>query len=85
LSYLRTKEDVEIDLIIERPGSRKLLVEIKSTNQVREEDAKSLETLCRDLDPKADKWILFNDTQEQKFGSTVALCWQTGTSLLFGL
>ncbi|MCK5154756.1 MAG: DUF4143 domain-containing protein, partial [Spirochaetales bacterium] len=29
-SYLRTKNDVEVDLIIERPGKSQLLVEIKS-------------------------------------------------------
>jgi predicted AAA+ superfamily ATPase len=31
LSYLKTKDNVEVDLIIERPGLPRLLIEIKST------------------------------------------------------
>jgi predicted AAA+ superfamily ATPase len=30
LSYLRTKDDAEVDLVVERPGKRPLFVEIKS-------------------------------------------------------
>ncbi|MEQ1664137.1 MAG: AAA family ATPase [Bdellovibrionales bacterium] len=82
-SYLRTKEDVEIDLIIERPGQKKLLLEIKSKDRVTEADAKSLETLGVDLDSKAEKWILSNDRLEQKFGSTRALYWESGLRELF--
>lgn len=33
-SYLRTKDDVEVDLIIERPGQSKLFLEIKSTHEI---------------------------------------------------
>lgn len=83
LSYIRTKEDVEIDLIISRPGQPKLLIEIKSKELVKEEDAKALETLGKDLDAKAEKWILSNDKIEQKFGTTRALHWQKGLQILF--
>lgn len=31
--YLRTKDDAEIDLIIDRPGASKILIEIKSSTQ----------------------------------------------------
>lgn len=85
LSYIRTKEDVEIDLIITRPGEPKLLIEIKSKELVKEEDAKALETLGKDLDAKAEKWILSNDSLEQKFGSTRALHWKKGLKILFDL
>ncbi len=40
LSYLRTKDDAEIDLIIERPGSPDLLIEIKSYKRIDRGDAK---------------------------------------------
>lgn len=76
LSYLRTKDDVEIDLIVDRPGKRRLLIEIKSADRVSERDAKALETLGRDLDPNAERWILSNDPIEQKFGGTVAKFWR---------
>ena len=83
LSYIRTKDDVEIDLVIDRPGQRKLLIEIKSKERVSEEDSKALETLGNDLDPKAEKLLLSNDQLEQKFGSTVAIHWKAGLERIF--
>jgi predicted AAA+ superfamily ATPase len=83
MSYIRTKDDVEIDLIIERPGVKNLFIEIKSKNLVDESDAKSLETLGRDTDPKAEKWLLSNDPLEHKFGQTRAIHWQKAIHELF--
>ena len=37
-SYLRTKDDVEIDLIVERPGKSLLCIEIKSARHIVERD-----------------------------------------------
>ncbi len=34
-SYLRTSDDVEIDLIIERPGEPTIYIEIKSTDHIQ--------------------------------------------------
>ena len=82
-SYIRTKDDVEIDLIITRPGQNPLFVEIKSKTQVHESDAKALETLGIDLNSKAEKWLLSNDPIEQKFGSTRALFWKDALRELF--
>lgn len=82
-SYIRTKEDVEIDLVILRPGQKKLLVEIKSKDRVMESDAKSLETLGKDLDPKAERWLLSRDPLEQEFGKTRAVHWLQGIKELF--
>ena len=63
-SYARTKEDMEIDLIVERPGSSRLLIETEPRDRVQEGDAKGLETFGADLDPKAKRWLLSNDTLE---------------------
>lgn len=49
LSYLLTEADVEIDLIIERPGEKRVAIEIKSTNEIREKDVKNLITLGKDI------------------------------------
>lgn len=84
LSYVRTKDDVEIDLVVERPGLPELFVEIKSKEHVNELDAKALETLGRDLNPTAEKWLLSRDQLEQTFGSTRALYWQQALRMLFG-
>lgn len=49
LSYLLTEAEVEIDLIIERPGEKRVAIEIKSTTEIREQDVKSLITLGKDI------------------------------------
>ena len=83
LSYLRTKDDVEIDLIVERPGDRELLVEIKSKSRVDAADAKSLETLGADINPKAERWLLSCDPLARSFGKTTALYWRDALKRLF--
>jgi predicted AAA+ superfamily ATPase len=42
MSYLMTKDGVEVDLIIDRPGLSRVFIEIKSTKEVQNEDAKNL-------------------------------------------
>lgn len=49
LSYLRTKDDAEIDLVIERPGLPLLCIEIKSSTTVDENDLKSFTRLTDEL------------------------------------
>lgn len=84
LSFIRTKDDLEIDLIIERPGLNKLLIEIKSKERVTEVDSKSLKTLGEDLDSKAEKWIISNDPIEQSFGKIKSFHWREAILKLFG-
>lgn len=83
LSYCRTKDDVEIDLIITRPGMKNIFIEIKSKDLVTESDAKSLMTLGHDLDPKAEKWILSQDKLERRFNSVKAFHWIEGIQKIF--
>lgn len=52
LSYLRTKDDAEIDLIITRPDGTQALVEIKSSKQIDERHLKHLISFQKDF-PKA--------------------------------
>lgn len=82
-SFLRTKDDVEIDLVIKRPGERLLLIEIKSKEKIFEKDAKALETLGKDVDPKSERLLLSRDPLEQKFGGTRALHWRSAMKELF--
>lgn len=81
-SYICTKDNVEIDLIIDRPGEQRVLIEIKSKTRVTKEDAKSLEGLGNDIDQEALKLLLSNDRLQQTFGSTKAMHWQEGINLL---
>lgn len=76
-SYLRTKDDAEIDLILERPGMPLALVEIKSTDQVDERDTRTLERFLPDF-KKAEAFCLSRDPRPKKIGSVTALPWDQG-------
>ncbi len=82
-SYLRTKDDAEIDLIVDRPGKKRVLIEIKSKSHVTSQDAKTLETLGLAVDPDAEHVLLSNDPLEAKFGKTHAIHWIEGIKRLF--
>ena len=80
--YLRTRDDVEVDLVIQKPTSY-LLIEIKSATRVSAADAKALEKLGPSIDPKAEKILASRDNLEQKFGSTHAMHWQQALKHIF--
>lgn len=68
LSYLRTKENVEIDLIIERPGRPRALIEFKSTDSVKNLDENKLRSylkLTHEI-PNSETFIISNDPMELK-------------------
>ncbi len=50
--YLRTKDDVEIDLILERPKGELYVIEIKSAHTVDEKKLGGFIKLARELKPK---------------------------------
>jgi predicted AAA+ superfamily ATPase len=77
LSYLRTKDGVEIDLVIERPGLRRALVEIKSTERVTEEEIRSLTRLGKDVE-NSEAFCLSRDPTPKKIGAVSCLPWQQG-------
>jgi len=82
LSYLRTKDDAEIDLIVERPGKKPLLVEIKSSENV---DAVEVRKLARFLDdPAFDKGLfLSRDAQPRVLHDIPIFPWQQGLRHIF--
>ncbi len=60
-SYLATKDGVEVDLIIERPGQSIILVEIKSTAVNNSDDSKHLKHLKADF--KSPQLYVFNNAK----------------------
>jgi predicted AAA+ superfamily ATPase len=48
-SYLATKDDAEIDLVVERPGKKTLFIEIKSALMVERRHLSTLKTLAHDF------------------------------------
>lgn len=77
LSYLRTKDGVEIDLIIERPRMKRALVEIKSTERITDEDIRSLTILGKDV-PNSEAFCLSRAPTAKKIGAVFCLPWQEG-------
>ncbi len=77
LSYLRTKNGVEIDLVIERPGLKRALVEIKSTARVTEDDVRALQQLGNDV-PNSEAFCLSLDPTPKRIGAAACLPWLRG-------
>lgn len=48
--YIKTKDDVEVDLVVERPGEKTLCIEIKSSETVREEKLSAFRNLAKDIE-----------------------------------
>jgi uncharacterized protein len=85
LSYLRTQSNVEIDLIIERPGQPDLLVEIKSADLIQEQDVKSLVGVSKDWDKECQTQLWSIDKQEKTIQGVECLPWKKGLGNLFQL
>lgn len=77
LSYLQTGAGLEIDLVIERPGLRRALVEIKSKKTISEKDLKALLTLGKDV-PNSQLYCLSMDPIPKIIDGVSCLPWQKG-------
>jgi predicted AAA+ superfamily ATPase len=83
LSYLRTKDDAEIDLVIERPGLPDLLLEIKSTSRVQECDIKNLAKFLKDWDKPAEAAVWSMERISKKISGVDCFPWQEGIRRIF--
>ncbi len=77
LSYLRTKDGIEIDLVIERPGLPRALVEIKSTQRIGPDDIRSLKRIASDISHST-PYCFSLDPTPQIIDNVVCLPWQKG-------
>ena len=76
LSYLRTKDDAEIDLVIERPGQKDLLVENKSYTRINPKHVNPLKKFKDDWDREAEAQIWSNDPRPKVINDVQCLPWQ---------
>ena len=83
MSYLKTKEGLEIDLILQK-GHQKILIEIKSTNKTLPQDLKHLKQIKKEF-PKAKAFLLSLDKTSKKRDGISSLHWQTGLKKIFNL
>ncbi len=81
-SYLMTGAGLEIDLVVERPGQPLLLIEIKSSRDVKEQDLLNLQSIAKDLG-ECEAICLSNETRKKKFGEIVVYPWAEGIQTYF--
>lgn len=81
-SYLRTKDDVEVDLIVERPGQDFLFIEIKSTSDVSKDAISSFWHITKDF-PNCEAVCFSNDPFEKKWDHVRAIPWKEGIKRYF--
>lgn len=82
-SYLRTKDDLEIDLIVERPGKAKILIEIKSSVMVDEKDVLKMKSIKKDLSP-CEFWFVSREKRNRVVEDFKILPWEMALKQLFG-
>jgi predicted AAA+ superfamily ATPase len=83
LSYLRTKDDAEIDLIIERPGQSDFLLEIKSTHKVSADDTRTISQLRAAWDKPTEAAVWSLDPVSKTIDGVNCYPWQEGFARLF--
>ncbi len=82
LSYLMTASDLEIDLIIERPGLTTLFIEIKSKDAVTEKDLSTLLNLSAEFGA-CEAICLSQDPRTKKIKHATVYPWQQGLEAIF--
>ena len=83
LSYLRTKDDMEIDLILDKPGQPTSFIEIKSTDHVDLSDLRSLRSVHK-VNPNDIFMVWSLEKSARMVDGIFILPWQEGLKKVFG-
>ena len=76
-TYFRSKDNVEIDLVIERPGQPTLLIEIKSKTRITTDDLRHLKLVAPDISP-SETLCLSNDPIAKIIDEVNCIYWENG-------
>jgi len=82
VSYLKTKDDAEIDLVVERPGQKILFIEIKNTEEVHATQLSTLKRLAADFG-ECEAVCFSRDKYAKKTASIMVWPWQDGIKHFF--
>jgi predicted AAA+ superfamily ATPase len=77
LSYLATQGGLEVDLILERPGEKTALIEIKSSENVSDKHLRHIEQLASEYSD-FEAFCLCRESQPRKVGKVRVLPWKLG-------
>ncbi|MFA6037667.1 MAG: AAA family ATPase [Legionellales bacterium] len=83
-SYIRTKDDLEIDLVVERPGKPILLIEIKSATLVHPEQLRNLRSAAQDIE-NSEAICLCREPFAKRYDNITVYPWLEGLKLFFGI
>lgn len=81
-SYLKTKDDVEVDLVVERPGSLPLFIEIKSSSSVTQESISSFFHLSKDFG-ECEAICICDEPYEKMIGHVRVIPWKIALKRYF--
>lgn len=81
-SYLKTKDDAEIDLVVERPGKPVLFIEIKSTEHIQDHHLTNIKALSKDFG-ECEAICLSRDSYRKKIDNIQLFPWSEGVKLYF--
>jgi predicted AAA+ superfamily ATPase len=81
-SYLRTVQDVEIDLVIDRPGEPRVFLEIKSATDVDEKDCTNLAKLQAESKKPVVASLASRSEVAKKIGKIHCLPWKEAIAMI---
>ena len=76
-SFICTTGDVEVDLVIERPGKSLLCIEIKSSDSINSHDISSFIKITKDIE-NCEAIVLSKDRFMKKFDHVTCYPWKQG-------
>ncbi|MFN7904085.1 MAG: ATP-binding protein [Pseudobdellovibrionaceae bacterium] len=83
-SYLKTKNDNEIDLVIQKPRGKPILIEIKSSRKIEDEVVSKFTKISKDIE-SSERYILYNGSISFETNKIRCLPWKQGLTEIFGL
>lgn len=83
-SYLRTKDNLEIDLILERPGMKTALVEIKSSSNINHDSISGISKIVKDF-PNSEAFCLSRDKISKSIKNVSCFHWKEGIKELMSI
>ena len=81
-SFIRTVADVEVDLVVERPGQPLLCIEIKSSDMVNKNDISAFINITKDIE-NCEAIVLSQDRFMKKFKYVTCYPWKQGIAEYF--
>jgi len=81
LYHLATQSGLEVDLVLERPGLKPALIEIKSTTQVQDHHLRHLNAVI-DSHPEYEAYCFCREPHASRVGKINVLPWQDGITAI---